>query len=102
MITFIKTAHEEMYSNGSRTLGVLLIFDKNYERVDSLLYIYRSEMYIFFDTIMAMNEYLLYGDGAIKRAYLNEKDFDDYYDATQIDGNFSDKLSWTTKNVSQD
>lgn len=93
MKTYITTAHEEEYSNKSRTLGVLLNFDENSKRVDSLIYVYRQGMYIFFNTIMDMNDYLLYGEGRIKRAYLSEEDFDKIYDDA-IDGKFSDTLTW--------
>ena len=95
MKTFIRTAHEEEYSNKSRTLGVLLIVDKNFKRVDSLVYIYRDGMYIFFNTIMEMNDYLLYGETKAKRAYVSEDDFDTLYDAPYIEGNFIDHLTWT-------
>jgi len=95
MKTFIRTAHEEEYSNKSRTLGVLLIVDKDFKRVDSLVYIYRDGMYIFFNTIMEMNDYLLYGETKAKRAYLSEDDFDMLYDAPYIEGNFIDHLTWT-------
>jgi hypothetical protein len=97
MKTIITTAHEEEYSNGSRTLGVLLNLDMNGKRIDSLIYIYHNEMYIFFNTIMAMNEYLLYGDGKTKRSYISEADFDKYYDAKSIEGLFSENLTWIVK-----
>jgi len=94
MKTFISTAHEEEYSNKSRTLGVLLNFDENHKRIDSLIYIYREDMYIFFNTIMEMNEYLLYGESKAKRAYLSEDDFDVLWDSPYIDGKFEDQLTW--------
>ena len=98
MKTIITTAHEEEYSNKSRTLGVLLNFDMEGKRVDSLVYIYREGMYIFFNTIMDMNDYLLYGDyGKTKRAYISEADFDNYYDAQAIQGLFSENLTWQDK-----
>lgn len=94
MKTYIKTAHEEDYSNNSRTLGVLLNFDKNFNRVDSLLYVYRKNIYVFFNTIIEMNDYLLYGNDKMKRAYLTEEQFDAFFDAPYIDGKFADKLKW--------
>jgi len=97
MKTIITTAHEEEYSNGSRTIGVLLNLDMGGKRIDSLIYIYHKEMYIFFHTIMTMNEYLLYGDGKIKRAYISEADFDRYYDAKSIEGLFAENLTWLQK-----
>ena len=68
--SIIKTAHEESYSDG-RCLGVLINY-KPFEDSDmikkynSFTYIYRSKtddpddgMYIFFDTIIDMNDYLV-------------------------------------------
>jgi hypothetical protein len=97
MKTFIKTAHEEEYSNKSNTLGVLLNVDESGNRVDSLVYIYRvsRKMYIFFNTIADMNEFLLYGDGKMDRAYLSEEDFDVIYDSPYINGKFEEQLTWT-------
>lgn len=96
MDTYITSAHEEEYSDKSTSLGVLLNYDMDNKRIDSLIYIYRQsrKMYIFFNTIVDMNEFMLYGDGKIKRAYLGEEEFDAYYDRA-IDGKFSDKLAWT-------
>jgi len=97
MKTFITTAHEEEYSeiNKGRTLGVLLNFNEKNERIDSLVYIYNKGTYIFFNTIMEMNSYLLYGDYSnTMRAYMTEKDFDEYYDAPYISEKFADHLTW--------
>lgn len=95
MKTNIITAHEEEYSNKSRTLGVLLNVDMEGKRIDSLLYIYHNGTYIFFNTIIEMNDYLLYGDSKTKRAYLKENDFDVFYDAEYIEGLFSEHLTWS-------
>jgi len=101
MKTTIITSHEEEYSDKSRTLGVLLNIDQNGKRVDSLIYIYHSGMYIFFNTIIEMNEHLLYGEGRMNRAYLSEEDFDKFYDSIEIDGIFSDKLTWLDQKTPQ-
>lgn len=100
MTTYIQTAHEESYSNG-RTLGVLLNYDEDGKRVDSFTYIFRYEdtaqkngMYIFFNTIIDMNDYFLYGDKRVKRAYMKENVFDDIFDADYIDGDFNAYLEW--------
>jgi len=100
----IKTAHEESYSD-SKSLGVLINY-KTYEntdivkKYDSLIYIYHNESddpdngkYIFFDTIIDMNDYLLYGSKKIKRAYMKEIDFDYYYD-NGLNNPFTDVLNW--------
>ena len=94
MRTRIKTVHEEEYSDKSRTLGVLLNYSSIEVWKDSLIYIYRDGMYIFFNTMIDMIDYLLYADNKIKRAYMDEETFDTYYDAESIDGKFSDVLKW--------
>lgn len=91
--TIIKTAHEESYSDG-RSLGILVNYEHDsIEKIDSFIYIYRDGTYIFFDTIIDMNDYLLYGDSKIKRAYMKESDFDKYYD-NGLDGKFAKILKW--------
>lgn len=96
MKTYITTAHEEEYSDKSRTLGVLLNLNEEYQRIDSLIYIYHKGMYIFFNTIISMTDYLLYGKYSdMGRAYLSEDDFDGFYDAEFIDGKFTDLLEWS-------
>lgn len=97
--SIIWTVHEETYSDG-RTLGVLANFDldKNMERIDSFVYLFRETemggMYVFFETIVDMNDYILYGDKKVKRAYMKEVDFDELYDKTQLDSKFSEHLKW--------
>ncbi len=93
MKTKIKTIHEEQYGEGGRILGVLHNFGVDVEFNDSFIYTYNEEMYIFFNTIVEMNEYLLYGDTNINRAYMKEEDFDLLYDYW-FDGEFNDKLKW--------
>lgn len=96
MKTLITTAHEEQYSDGSRTLGVLFNYSETVDFKESLIYIYHNGNYIFFDTMIDMMNYLLYGDrdDDIKRAYMKEDEFDSYYDADYINGKFTEKLTW--------
>lgn len=97
MKTRIKTIHEEEYSDKSRTLGVLLNYDANPDYKDwkdSYIYIYRDGMYIFFTTMIDMVDYLLYGEKKMKRAYMTEEEFDQYFDAEFIGGSFNEKLKW--------
>lgn len=98
MKTKLKTIHEEQYSDKSKTLGVLLnySYDEDYEWKDSLLYVFNHErtMYTFFETIIDMIDYLLYGEDKKKRAYMSEEIFDKYFDAEYIDGEFNEKLKW--------
>lgn len=99
MKTNIITVHEEEYSDKSRIIGVLLNFvpDDSVEFFsfkDSFPYIYKTGIYIFFETLIDLIDYLLYGDKKMKRAYMEEKEFDKYYNADNIDGKFEDKLVW--------
>jgi hypothetical protein len=102
MITHIKTIHEEQYSDGSRTLGVLLNYSSEVEHEgwkESFVYLFRENedggRYIFFNTMVDLFDYMLYGEDKMKRAYMDEEDFDSYYDAPYIEGKFSDYLKWT-------
>jgi len=96
MNTIIRTVHEEEYTNGEKTLGVLFNYpEDNGLWKESFVYVYKDGMYIFFDTIINMIDYLLYGEKKMRRAYMEEKEFDEYYDADFINGKFTDKLTWT-------
>ena len=96
MRTQITTAHEEQYSDGSRTLGVLFNYSETVDFKESIIFIFHNGRYIFFDTMIDMMNYLLYGDrdNNVKRAYMEEDDFDALYDADYINGKFSEKLTW--------
>lgn len=97
--SLIWITHEETYSDG-RTLGVVTNFDldMNLEKIDSFLYFFRETddggMYVFFETIVNMNDYMLYGDNKVKRAYMKESDFDELLDGNGIKGKFNDQLKW--------
>jgi hypothetical protein len=97
--TYIKTSHEEKYSDNSRILGILTNHDQDGKKIDSFPYIFRNDVenfggtYIFFETIVDMMDYLLYGSAKTKRAYLKEDIFDGYYD-NGIDGKFNEILKW--------
>lgn len=100
MYTYITTTHEEQYSDGSRTLGMLLNYEVNGEEnggeianKESFTYIYREGMYIFFNTMVDLFDYLLYGEDKMKRAYMTEEEFDSHYD-NPINGKFNDLLKW--------
>lgn len=98
MITRIKTIHEEQYSDKSRSIGVLYNYsldEDQQEFKDSLTYMYREGTYVFFNTIIDLIDYVLYGEKKMKRAYMSEDEFDQYYDASHIEGKFSEKLKWT-------
>lgn len=93
MKTYIRTAHEEEFSTTKKVLGIFINLDEEGARIDSLAYIYHKGIYIFFRTIIEMNDYLLYGETK-HRAYITEEDFDVIYDADYIDGKFADQLTW--------
>jgi hypothetical protein len=96
MKTQIKTIHEEEYSTETkRIIGVLYNYsvEVNNDWQDSLIYIYRDGIYIFFETLIEMLDYLMYAEKKVKRAYLEESEFDKYYDSI-IDDSFTKKLKW--------
>lgn len=101
MKNYIRTTHEEEYSTGtdktSRVIGILTDYNMDDNRINSFPYIFREDdivgTYIFFDTMIDMIDYLLYGDKKVKRAYMKEKDFDELYDNT-IDNEFETYLKW--------
>ena len=105
MITHITTAHEEGYSDDSRTLGVLLNYSSEPEHEnwkDSLIYMFRHTSedgieggrYVFFNTMFDMWSYIFYSENKMKIAYMDEDEFDSYYDAPYIEGKFTEKLKW--------
>jgi hypothetical protein len=94
MRTNITTAHEEEYSDGSKTLGVLFNYSEDGTFKEGLVYIYKKGMYIFFNTMIDMMDYLLYAETKVARAYMEEEEFDVYYDADYIEGKFNDLLKW--------
>ena len=95
MKTRLKTIHEEEYSDKSRILGILINYSIDDTEFDeSFIYVYRKGIYIFFNTIIDMIDYLLYGNDNMKRAYFEEDEFDKYYDSDYIVGKFSDLLVW--------
>ena len=106
MKTIIITAHEEQYSDNSITLGVLcndeIRYHSNTPFKESFTYIYKHEkkIYIFFNTMVDLFDYMFYGadESKIKmlRAYLPEAEFDTLYDMEAIEGKFTDRLTWTT------
>lgn len=99
MTTKIITAHEEHYSIGNETqkiVGILTNINNDGNRINSFPYIFDCEknIYIFFNTIVDMNDYILYGDRKIKRAYMRENTFDSYYD-NGVQNEFNDILDWS-------
>jgi len=99
MRTRLKTIHNEEYSDGSRTLGVLLNYSANEDDwKESFIFMFRQTeeggRYMFFETMFDLWSYILYSENKMKIAYMSEEDFDSYYDAPYIECPFSEKLSW--------
>jgi len=102
MKTKIKTIHEEAYSDGSRTLGMLLNYSEDPEAPfmfkESFVYMYRKTeeggRYVFFNTMFDLFSSILYGEDKMKRAYMDETDFDTFYDSKYINGAFNEHLVW--------
>lgn len=97
MKTRLKTAHEEEYSFGeiNKIFGVLLNYSDEDNWKDSYIYVFnpKSARYTFFNTIVDMINSQLYGDEKIKRAYMDELEFDEYFDSP-MEGTFKEKLNW--------
>lgn len=98
MKTRIRTAHEETYqqSESEKTIGILENYsiEQNDQWKESFSYIYNQGVYIFFDTIIELIDYLLYGEKGMKRAYMKENIFDEYYDASYINAQWTEVLEW--------
>jgi hypothetical protein len=98
MLTSIKTIHEEQQLHeDNKNIGVLLNYNNNMSWSETLFFLYKNEMYIFFETITELIDYTIYGlgDKGIKRAYVKEHVFDAFYDSSgQIEGSFKDNIMW--------
>lgn len=94
MKTKIKTIHEEGLSDNTKNIGVLINYSPDHNWFESYIYLYNNMNYIFFETIDGLNMYLFYMDKKIKRAYMEEKEFDGLYDMEELDGKFGEKLEW--------
>lgn len=104
MLTFIRTIHEETVPDTENIIGVLLneISDENVVSTEefksqSFVYIFKTttKMYIFFNTMVDMIDYYFYGNEKCLRAYMKEDKFDEIYDETSFDGEFTEYLDWT-------
>jgi hypothetical protein len=91
--SYIQTAHAEETPDSPYTIGVIFNYDEDGNRLDSFPYLYKDEIYVFFNTIIELIEYLIYNNKNINRSYLKEVVFDNYYD-NHIDGLFKDVLEW--------
>lgn len=97
METKLRTAHEENFTQGeiNKIIGVMTNYSINDDWYESFIYVFTNETYIFFDTMIEMFNYLLYGEKKMKRAYMKEVDFDKHYDSQYIDDKFRDILQWS-------
>jgi len=94
MITVIEEVHEESINETGKIFGLLYNYSLDRETKDSLCYIFTQKNYIFFETMIDMFDYYLYGEHSkSKRSYLPEKDYDKYI-GHKIDGKFADHLKW--------
>ena len=99
MKTVIKTMHEEVFSDKSKLLGILVNSSLLDDWKESFVYMFRETeesggRYMFFNTMFDMWSYLLYSENMMKTACMSEEDFDGYYDAPSIEGSFGEKLMW--------
>ena len=87
----IKTIHEEYFDE--RSIGIVLntIDDKQ----ETYIFLFKGKRYIFFNTIIDMFNYTLYGEkNKLKRAYMDEETFDELYDKDNIEQSFNEYLNW--------
>lgn len=97
MKTHITSIHEEQFSDNGRVLGIIVNHDNTldtFDFKDTFPFTFQNEIYIIFETMSALMEYLINGNNNPKRAYVSEEDFDELYDAEYIHGKFSDMITW--------
>lgn len=90
--SYLKVLHNEELGSSKYALGVLGICDENGELRKSVIYYFKEDKYIFFETISAVNDYRI-GETDMSRAYMSEAEYDGYCD-NGVDGDFSHKLEW--------
>lgn len=95
MKTFIKTIHEEYFNDDNKSsISILINYNGNYTDIlDDFIVYFDNGVYIFFETIFDCINFVTYDMKTIKRGYIYEDDFDDFYDEG-IDGVIRDKLNW--------
>jgi hypothetical protein len=98
MKTHIKEIHNEQFSDGRYTVGILLNYSSEIEHEgwkETLVYSFDHErnIYTFYNTIFDMLNALLYHDDK-KRAIMTDEEFEGYCDAQYIEGSFSSYLTW--------
>ena len=99
MTTHIKEIHNEQFSDGRYTIGIVLNYSSEIEHEgwkETLVYSFDHERltYTFYNTIFDMLNALLYHEDKMKRAFMTDEEFEGYCDAPYIEGKFSDYLKW--------
>lgn len=96
MTTHIREIHNEQFSDGRYTIGILLNEDDDRTWKETFAYVYEHErnMYTFYETIFDMLNFLLYREDKMKRAYMSDEEFEGFCDAPHIEGKFSDNFKW--------
>ena len=99
MTTHVKEIHNEQFSDGRYTIGIILNYSSEVQFEgwkETFVYSFEHErnMYTFYETIFDMLNYLLYHEDKKKRAFMTDEEFESYCDAPEIDGKFSDRLKW--------
>ena len=95
MKTRLKSVHEETASDGRYIFGVILNDnDEGFKESFTFIFEHARNMYTFFDTMMDLFDFRLYGEDKKKRAYMAEDEFDTYLDADEFEGKFADILKW--------
>jgi hypothetical protein len=91
--TKIKTIHEEESNDKQINIGILYNYGIDNDYNITHLFNYKDGVYVFFNTITDLFDYMLYAEKNMYRAYMKEDVFDELYDS-EIEGYFVDKLEW--------
>jgi hypothetical protein len=99
MTTHIREIHNEKFSDGRYTIGILLNYSSEIEHEgwkETFAFVFEHErnMYTFYETIFDMLNFLLYREDKMKRAFMSDEEFEGYCDAPYIEDTFSSHLSW--------
>ena len=96
MTTHIREIHNEKFSDGRYTIGILLNEndDRTWKETFAFVFEHERNMYTFYETIFDMLNFLLYREDKMKRAFMSDEEFEGYCDAQYIEDTFSSHLSW--------
>lgn len=98
MKTHIKEIHNEQFSDGRYTIGIVLNYSseiqhEGWKETFAYAFDHERKTYSFYNTIFDMLNALLYHEDK-KRAIMTDEEFETFCDSQYINGKFSDHLIW--------